>query len=92
MVKNSCKNDPPFLGSNDINLLGFFILSQKSVFGSRLHRVCVEWCGTSTDAPYAFFSCFCCVGVFGNLSDPTGTPVVPTLRGASVDVMTAYAH
>ena len=44
--------------------------------------------GTSANAVYAISSCFCKIGVFGNVSDP----VVPTLRGAGRDVATAYAY
>ena len=44
--------------------------------------------GTSAYAVYALFSHFCDVGGFGNL----GEPVVPTLRGASGDVVTVYAY
>ena len=58
------------------------------LISTRLHRVCVEWSGTSAHAVYAVFTCFCYIGVFGNLTDP----VVPTLRCASRDVMTAYAY
>ena len=67
---------------------GFFsILSRKSVSGSRLHRVCMGRSGTSAYAVYALFSHFWYVGGFGDLGDP----VVPTLRGASGDVVTVYA-
>ena len=44
--------------------------------------------GTSAAADYAFFSYFCYVGGFGDLSDP----VVPTLRGVSGDVVIVYAY
>ena len=44
--------------------------------------------GTSANAVYALFSHFCYVGGFGDLGDP----VVPTLRGASGDVVTIYAY
>ena len=43
--------------------------------------------GTSADAVYALFSHFWYVDGFGDLGDP----VVPTLRGASGDVVTVYA-
>ena len=43
--------------------------------------------GTSAYAVYALFSHFCYVAGFGDLGDP----VVPTLRGASGDVVTVYA-
>ena len=82
------KTTPPFLGSKIMNLLGFFILSRKSVFGSQLHRVCVERSGTGANAVYAVFSRCCYVGVFGDRNDP----VVPTLRCESGDVVTAYAN
>ena len=42
----------------------------------------MERSGTSTSAVYVVFS------VFGNLTDP----VVPTLRGASEDVVIVYAY
>ena len=44
--------------------------------------------GTSAYAVYALFSHFWYVGSFGDLGDP----VVPTLRGASGDVVTIYAY
>ena len=44
--------------------------------------------GTSSNAVDALFSHFCYVGGVGDLSDP----VVPTLRGVSGDVVTAYAY
>ena len=44
--------------------------------------------GTSADAVYALFSHLWYVGGFGNL----GEPVVPTLRGASADVVTVCAY
>ena len=62
--------------------------SRKSVFGCRLHGVCMRRSGTSAYAFYALFSHFCYVGGFGDLSDP----VVPTLRGVSGDVVTVYAY
>ena len=40
------------------------------------------------DAIYTVFSHFCYVVVFGGLTDP----VVPTLSGASGDVVTAYSY
>ena len=45
------------------------------------------WGGVGRAAAYALFIDFCYVGGFGNL----GEPVVPTLRGASGDVVTVYA-
>ena len=73
------KKRPPFFGSKIMNRRFFFsVLSGKTVFGSRLHGVCMGWSGTSTYAVYAVFSHFCNIGDFGNLGDP----VVPTLRGA----------
>ena len=44
--------------------------------------------GTSAHAVYALFSHFCYIGGFGDHGDP----VVPTLRGASGDVVTIYAY
>ena len=87
-VKNVEKMTPLFFGSQIMNLLVFSILSRKSVSGSRLHRVCMGRSGTSAYAVYALFSLFCYVGDFGDLGDP----VVPTLRGASGDVVTVYAY
>ena len=88
-VKNVEKMTPPFFGSKIMNPFGFFsILSRKSVSGSRLHRVCMGQSGTSAHAVYALFSHFWYVGGFGDLGDP----VVPTLRGASGDVVTIYAY
>ena len=80
---------PPFFGSKIMNLSVFFrFLSRKSVSGSRLYGVCMGRSGTSAYAVYALFSHLCYVGGFGNLGDP----VVPTLRGASGDVVTVYAY
>ena len=79
---------PPFFGSKILNSLVFFILSRKSVSGSRLHGVCMGRSGTSVDAVCALFSHFCYVGGFGGFSDP----VVPTLRGVSGNVVTVYAY
>ena len=75
-------------GSKIMNLLGVFrfSLSQKSVSGHQIQRVCVELGGMSANAVYAVFSHFCCVGGFGDLSDT----MVPTLRGATGDVVTVY--
>ena len=84
------KNDtPPFFWIENHESFGFFsILSRKRDFVSRLHRVCMEWNGMSAYAVYALFSHFCYVGGFGDLGDP----VLPTLRGASRDVVTVYAY
>ena len=81
------KNDPPpsLFGSKIMNLLVFFILSQKSVSVSRLHGVCMGRSGTSAHAVYALFIHFFFVGGFGD-------PVVSTLRGVSGDVVTIYAY
>ena len=88
-VKNVKKMTPPFFVSKIMNFLVFFwILSRKSVSGSQLHRVCMGRSGTSARAVYALFIHLCYVGGFGNL----GEPVVPTLRGASGDVVTVYAY
>ena len=87
-VGGGSKNDPPFFGLTILYPLVFSILSQKSVSGSRLHGVCMGQSGTSAFAVYAFFSCFCYVGGFG---DP-GDPELPTLRGVSGDVVTINAY
>ena len=74
-----------------MNLLVFFSIlsrSEQGVSGSRLYGVCMGRSGTSADAVYALFSHFWYVGSFGDLGDP----VVPTLRGASGDVVTIYAY
>ena len=78
----------PFFGLKIKNPLVFFILSRKSVSGSRLHGVCMGRSRTSAHAVYALFSRFCYVGGFGDLGDP----VLPTLRGVSGDVVTVYAY
>ena len=76
---------PPFFWVENHESFGFFfILSRKSVSGSRLYGVCMGRSGTSAHAVYALFSRFCYVGGFGDLGDP----VVPTLRGVSGDVVT----
>ena len=77
-----------FFGSKIMNLSGFFILSRKSVSGSRLHGVCIGWSGTSAHAVDLLLSHFCYVGSFCDL----GEPVVPTLRGVSGDVVRVYAY
>ena len=83
------KNDPPLFGSKIMNLLVFFsILSRKIVSGSQLHGVCMGQIGASANAVYALSSHFWYVGGFGDLNGP----VVPTLRGVSGDVVTAYAY
>ena len=82
------KMTSPFFGLQIMNLLVFFILSQKSVSGSRLHGVCMGRRGTSAGAVYALSSHFCNVGGFGDLGDP----VLPTLRGVSGDVVIVYAY
>ena len=87
-VKNVEKMTPPFFGSKITNLLVFFDFEPKKCFRAQLHRVCMGRSGTSADAVYAVFSHFCYVGGFGDLGDP----VVPTLRGASGDVVTVYAY
>ena len=48
----------------------------------------MERIGTSAKAVYATVNRLCYVGIFGDLSDS----VIPTLRGASGDVVTAYAY
>ena len=73
-------------GSKILNLLVFFIFSRKSVFGSRLHRVCVEQSGTGANAASTYFCYFCDGGVLGDFSDP----MVPTLRESIGDVVTIY--
>ena len=45
--------------------------------------------GTSAIAPYVLFSHFCYVGSFCDLGDPV---LLPTLRGASRDVVIVYAY
>ena len=79
---------PPFFGSKIMNLLVFFDFEPKKFSGSRLYGVCMGRSGTSAYAVYALFNHLCYVGGFGNLGDP----VVPTLRGASGDVVTVYAY
>ena len=45
------------------------------------------WSGKGVDAGSALFTTFCDTGGFGNLGDY----VVPTVRGASRDVVKVYA-
>ena len=88
-VKNVQKMTPPFFWVENHESFGFFfILSRKSVSGSRLHGVCMGRSGTSAYVAYALFSHFCYVGGLGNL----GGPVVSTLRDVSGDVVTVYAY
>ena len=83
----SKKMSPASFGLKITNLLVFTILSRKSVFRSRLHRVCVGGMGRAQFSQFVQFSViFYYVGVFGNLSDP----VIPTLRGATGDVVTVH--
>ena len=86
-VKNVEKMTPPFFGSKIMNLLVFFDFEPKKCF-----RVPTLWglYGAEWDERlvYALFSHFWYVGGFGDLGDP----VVPTLRGASGDVVTIYAY
>ena len=70
-------------------------MSRKSVSGSPLHGVCMGWSGTSVDAIFAVvnrssYLLYAFLGfiVFGDFTHP----VVPTLSGASGDVMTVYAY
>ena len=80
---------PPFFGSQIMNLLVFFDFEPKKCF-----RVPTLWglYGAEWDERFCnlctLFSQFCYVGGFGDLGDP----VVPTLRGASGDVVTVYAY
>ena len=79
------------LGSKIMNrwvLWGGGIFGPKKCFGSQLHRVCLEWSGESDDAVYAPLSRFHYVRVSCDLSEL----VVPTLRGANGDVVTAFAY
>ena len=83
-------SSPPFLGHKSRIFWCFWILSRKSLSGSRLQGVCMGRSGTSTHAVcafYALFCHFCYLGGFGHLDDP----VLPTLRGVSGDVVTVYA-
>ena len=77
-----------FFGSKIMNLLVFSVLSQNSVFGSRLLGVCMGRSGMSAFAMYALFSHFCHAGVFRSLGDP----MLPTFRGVSGNDVTAYAY
>ena len=85
----SKKNDPPFIGSKIMNLLVFLYFELKKCF-----RVPTPWglYGAGWDERScvvdALFGHFRYVGGFGDLGDP----VVPTLRGASGDVVTVYAY
>ena len=83
------KMTPPFFGSKIMNLLVFFDFEPKKFFpGPDSMGFVWGGVGRSAYAVYALFSHFCYVGGFGDLGDP----VVPTLRGASGDVVTVYAY
>ena len=84
------KNDPPppFVVSEIMNLLGFFGFEPQKCFWVPTPWVCMGRSATSVHAVYALFSHFCFVGGFGDLGDP----VLPTLRGASGDVVTVYTY
>ena len=79
---------PPFLGVENHESFGFFFdFEPKKCF-----RVPTPWglYGAKWDERFGSlctFQPFCNVGGFGDLDDP----VVPTLRGVSGDVVTAYA-
>ena len=85
MVK---KMIPPLFLVDNHESFGFLsILSPKSVSDPGFIGFVWSGVGQALHAIYAAFSCFCYVGVFDNLTHP----VVPTLRGASEDVVIAYA-
>ena len=85
-----CRQMTPFLfGLKIMNLLVFFDFEPKRFFPGP-DSMGFVWGGVGLVlfAVYALFSHFWYVGGFGDLGDP----VVPTLRGASVDVVTVYAY
>ena len=58
------KNDtPPFWVENHVSFVFYFILSRKSISGSRLHGVCLGLSGTSAGAVYALSAFFAMLGV-----------------------------
>ena len=86
MGSKMSKKDLFFLGVKLFIFWVFSILRQFSVSGSQLHGVCVGRIGTSAQAVHPFLCHFCYVGGFSDLRDP----VLPTLRGAVEDFVTAY--
>ena len=76
---------PHFFGLKTMNLLVFFDCEGRECVPTPYGLCRARW--DEWDAVYASFSRFCYAGVFGDLGDP----VVPTLSGASGDVVTAYA-
>ena len=56
--------------------------------GSVSIRFVCSGLGQALNAVYAIFSLLCYNGVFGGFSDP----MMPTLSGASGDIVTAYAY
>ena len=71
---------PPFFGSKIMNLLVFFDFEPKKFF-----RVPTLWGLYGAEWDEHFSAIF---AMFVDLGDP----VVPTLRGASGDVVTVYAY
>ena len=81
----SKKNNPPFFWVENHEFSWFFFdFDSKKCFRVRLHGVCMGRSGTGASA---VFSGFPDVGVFDDLV----TSWYP-LRGASDDVVTAYAY
>ena len=77
---------PPFFGSKIMNLLVFFDFEPKKFF-----RVPTLWglYGAEWDERLCSLCKFSAIfAMFVDLGDP----VVPTLRGASGDVVTVYAY
>ena len=87
-VKNVAKNDPPFFGSKIMNLLVFFDYEPKKCF-----RVPTPW--GLYGAEWDERSCSLCIfsAIFAMLAvlATSVTLWYPVLRGASGDVVTAYA-
>ena len=90
-VKNVEKKAPPFFGGRKSRIFWFFFFDFEP---KKCFRVPTLWglYGVEWDErcmPFMHFFSHCWyVGGFGDLGDP----VVPTLRGASGDVVTLYAY
>ena len=64
------KNDPLFLGFKNHESFGFFDFEPKSVFGSRLHRVCVAEVGPALMQFMQFSAIFGMSAILATLVTP----------------------
>ena len=83
------KRPPPFFCVQNHESFGFSRFEPKKWLRVLKPRGRMGPSGTSAIAPYVLFSHFCYVGNFCDLGDPV---LLPTLRGASRDVVIVYAY